>query len=486
MLKIGQINNVNAEKLRSQVRWSIAEIQRVCEEQRERSAHNSTMVSIFAAPSLTVPGAIPTADVVVVGAGPAGLRAAEVLAQNGLSVDVFDAMPSVGRKFLLAGRGGLNLTHSEPFAPFVARYGQRSEALNIALKAMDGSAVRQWAEGLGVRTFVGSSGRVFPTDMKAAPLLRAWLQRLRALGVRFHMRHRWLGFVGPDDEQVGSAVGLRFERAGEEFTLQTRACILALGGASWKRLGSDGAWWPVLKAAGVDVAPLQPSNCGFDVLHTDREGRERPGWTPHFSQHHAGAALKNVALRVVVDGRDVFTQKGEFVVTQTGVEGSLVYAASAFIREQINQQGSVAVWLDLLPMHSHEHVAAEVARPRGSRSLSTHLKARLGLADVKAALLYEVLSKAQLGTPPELACAIKALPITLAAPRPIDEAISTAGGVRFEAMDQLGMLKALPGVFCAGEMLDWEAPTGGYLLTACLATGQQAAQGALAYLRSAA
>ncbi|XVJ69818.1 MAG: TIGR03862 family flavoprotein [Rhizobacter sp.] len=443
-------------------------------------------------PSTNKALAVPIADVIVVGAGPAGLRAAEVLAHSGLSVDVYDAMPSVGRKFLLAGRGGLNLTHSEPFEPFAARYGERSDRLAPVLRAMDASAVRRWAEDLGVPTFVGSSGRVFPVDMKAAPLLRAWLHRLRSLGVRFHMRHRWLGL---DDAVVsqgaaGRAVRLRFARAEESLTVQARACVLALGGASWSRLGSDGAWWPVLNKAGVDLAPLQPSNCGFDVIHTQThthaEGLELPGWTAHFSQRHAGAALKNVALRVLADQQEVFAQAGEFVVTQTGVEGSLIYAASAHIREQINQQGRAVFLVDLLPMHSHAHVVAEVARPRGSRSLSTHLKSRLGLTDVKASLLYEVLSKEQLGSPPLLAAAIKALPIKVLAPRPIDEAISTAGGVRFEAMNERGMLKALPGVFCAGEMLDWEAPTGGYLLTACMASGQHAAEGAMAYCREGA
>ena len=426
----------------------------------------------------------PVADVIVVGAGPAGLRAAEVLANSGLSVDVYDAMPSVGRKFLLAGRGGLNLTHSEPFEPFAARYGDRSDRLAPVLRAMDACAVRRWAEELGVPTFVGSSGRVFPVDMKAAPLLRAWLHRLRSLGVRFHMRHRWLGFDDAAATQgtAGKAVRLRFARAQETFTVPARACVLALGGASWSRLGSDGAWWPVLNQAGVDLAPLQPSNCGFDVAHTNTEGLELPGWTAHFSQRHAGAALKNVALRVLSGEQEVFAQAGEFVVTQTGVEGSLIYAASAQLREQINQKGRAVFLVDLLPMHSHAHVAAEVARPRGSRSLSTHLKSRLGLTDVKASLLYEVLNKEQLGSAPVLAAAIKALPIKVLAPRPIDEAISTAGGVRFEAVDGRGMLTVLPGVFCAGEMLDWEAPTGGYLLTACLATGQHAALGVQRYL----
>jgi uncharacterized flavoprotein (TIGR03862 family) len=421
------------------------------------------------------------ADVVVVGAGPAGLRAAEVLAQSGLSVAVFDAMPSAGRKFLLAGRGGLNLTHSESFAPFLARYGHSSSHLQEALTAMDGPAVRRWAEGLGVTTFVGSSGRVFPTDMKAAPLLRAWLQRLRSMGVRFYMRHRWLGFA-PECLGKSDSLALRFVHEAQTLTVPARACVLALGGASWKRLGSDGAWWPVLHEVGVGLAPLQPSNCGFDVEHIDNQGGVCPGWTPFFRAHHAGAALKNVAVRVMNGSQEVFAQRGEFVVTQTGVEGSLIYAASAFIREQINQGGHALMTLDLLPQMDSAHVMAELARPRGSRSLSTHLKSRLGLMEVKAALLYEVLTKAELAQAATLAAFIKALPIKVTAPRPLDEAISTAGGVRFDALDEHSMLKALPGVFCAGEMLDWEAPTGGYLLTACLATGQQAARGVLQHL----
>ena len=396
------------------------------------------------------------ARVAVVGGGPAGLMAAEVLAHGGAGVDLFDAMPSVGRKFLLAGRGGLNLTHSEPTPKLLARYGERSDALQAAITAFDGSAVREWAAGLGIETFVGTSGRVFPTDMKAAPLLRAWLHRLRASGVRVHTRHRWTGWSHDGR--------LRFETPAGPVSHGFDATLRALGGASWRRLGSDGAWVPWLQARGIDVATLQPSNCGFDVA---------PGWSDHLRQRFAGQPLKTVAAR---------GQAGEFVVTDTGIEGSLVYAFSAALREEIAAHGKATFVVDLLPQHSGAQVLAEVRRPRGPRSLSTHLKSRLGIQGVKMALLHELLSPQQIADPVELAGALKALPIPLLRPRPIDEAISTAGGVRFEALDQRCMVRAVPGVFCAGEMLDWEAPTGGYLLTACMATGRAAAQGALQWL----
>jgi uncharacterized flavoprotein (TIGR03862 family) len=399
--------------------------------------------------------------VAIVGGGPAGLMAAEVLAAAGAEVDLFDAMPSVGRKFLLAGRGGLNLTHSEPTPALLARYGERSAALHDAICAFDGAAVRAWAGGLGIETFVGSSGRVFPTDMKAAPLLRAWLQRLRASGVRFHTRHRWTGWT--DDG------ALRFDSPAGEGTHVADATLLALGGASWSRLGSDGAWAPRLQQRGVAIAPLRPSNCGFDVAG---------GWSDHLRQRFAGQPLKPVAARTNEDD----WHQGEFVLTDSGIEGSLVYAFSARLRDEIAAHGQATWRLDLLPQHSPEQVLAETRRPRGPRSLSTHLKSRLGLHGIKMALLHELLSPQQLADPEQLARAIKSLPLLLARPRPIDEAISTAGGVRFEAMDANGMLRALPGVFCAGEMLDWEAPTGGYLLTACFATGRAVAQGVLDWL----
>jgi hypothetical protein len=393
--------------------------------------------------------------------------AAEVLAAGGIAVDVFDAMPSVARKFLLAGRGGLNLTHSEPTVTLLQRFGARSTALRGCIEAFDGPAVRAWAAGLGIGTFVGTSGRVFPTDMKAAPLLRAWLQRLRAAGVRFHARHRWTGWT--------SEGALRFETPSGLVQEAPAATVLALGGASWPRLGSDAAWVPWLQERGVEIAPLQASNCGFDVAST---GPGRSGWSEHLRSRFAGQPVKPVAARFAGGA----WQQGEFVLTDTGIEGSLVYAFSAPLRDAIAAQGQATWEIDLLPQHGEAQVRAEVARPRGPRSLSTHLKSRLGLHGLKMALLHELLAPAQLNDPAQLARAIKALPLPLARPRPVDEAISTAGGVRFEALDAHAMLRAIPGVFCAGEMLDWEAPTGGYLLTASFATGRWAAQGVLHWL----
>ncbi|RXZ43782.1 TIGR03862 family flavoprotein [Crenobacter cavernae] len=401
--------------------------------------------------------------VAVVGGGPAGLIAAEVLIEAGLQVDLYDAMPSVGRKFLLAGVGGMNLTHSEPFEPFLARYGAKSAQLQPMLAEFCGPDLRDWAHGLGIETFVGSSGRVFPAEMKAAPLLRAWLARLRESGVHIHVRHRWLGW--------DSRGALRFATPAGRKTAKTDAVLLALGGGSWAKLGSDGAWVTTLAERGVDVAPLVPANCGFDI-----------GWSEHFSAKFAGEPLKAVIASCTDAEGKALSRRGEFVVTAGGVEGSLIYALSASLRDAIAAKGSATLTLDLAPDRSAEWVAAEVAHPRGSRSLSSHLQSRLGLKGVKVGLLWEVLGKDGMADAAKLAAAIKALPLTLAAPRPIDEAISSAGGVTFGALDAKLMVEALPGVFCAGEMLDWEAPTGGYLLTACFATGRAAARGVLDWL----
>lgn len=393
--------------------------------------------------------------------------AAEVLAQGGAEVDVYDAMPSAGRKFLLAGVGGMNITHSEPFESFITRYGGRIAALRPLLEAFPPTTLREWIHGLGIDTFVGSSGRVFPGDMKAAPLLRAWLHRLREAGVRFHVRHRWLGW--------NAAGALRFASPQGEIVVQPDAVVLALGGASWPKLGSTGAWVPLLAERGVDVAPLAPANCGFDVAG---------GWSAHLKTRFAGQPLKTVALRFTDAAGQVHERGGELMLSDTGIEGSLVYALSAPLRETIAAHGATAVQLDLLPDRTLERVIADVSHPRGARSLSSHLQSRAGLKGAKVALLHEILSQDALRDPPQLARAIKSLPLTLAAPRPIEEAISSAGGVRFEALDAQLMLRALPGVFVAGEMLDWEAPTGGYLLSACFASGRAAGQGALTYLKT--
>lgn len=405
--------------------------------------------------------------VAVIGGGPAGLMAAEVLAQAGAQVDLYDAMPSVGRKFLLAGVGGMNITHSEPFETFLSRYGTRAPALEPLLGAFTPIALREWIHKLGIETFVGSSGRVFPRDMKAAPLLRAWLHRLRESGVRIHVRHRWLGW--------NDAGALRFAIPVGERVVKADALVLALGGASWPKLGSDGAWVPLLAGRGVEVAPLVPSNCGFDVAG---------GWSTHLRSRFAGQPLKTLALYFTDAAGHTHQRRGEAMLSDTGIEGSLVYALSAPLRDTIKALGSVPVLLDLAPDKTPERVLAEVKHPRGARSLSSHLQSRAGIRGAKMALLREALSAEQLNDPVKLTHAIKSLPLVLAAPRPIEEAISSAGGVRFEALDDRLMLRDLPGVFCAGEMLDWEAPTGGYLLTACFASGRAAGQGALDYLHT--
>jgi uncharacterized flavoprotein (TIGR03862 family) len=392
---------------------------------------------------------------IVIGGGPAGLMAAERLSDGGVSVDLYDAMPSLGRKFLLAGKGGLNLTHAEPFERFVARYGARQAALTPTLNRFGPDALRQWAHDLGIETFVGTSQRVFPKEMKAAPLLRAWLRRLRANGVRIHTRHRWCGWDGDH---------LVFETPDGKITVHGDAVVLALGGASWPQLGSDGGWVPLLQARNVAVASLQPANCGFDV-----------GWSEVMRSRFAGQPIKPV---VATFGG--VQRQGEFIITETGVEGGLIYAFSSALRDAIAKDGSATLHLDLAPRKTRE----DLARSRGKSSLATHLKKRARLDGARAALVRDVLPAEVLNDDRRLAEALKALPLVLRAPRPIAEVISTAGGVRFEDVDATLMLNAVPGMFCAGEMLDWEAPTGGYLLTACFATGAIAGDGALAYLKA--
>jgi len=394
----------------------------------------------------------------VIGGGPAGLMAAEVLAQAGIRVELFDAMPSAGRKFLMAGKGGMNITHAEPFADFLTRYSAHRSDIEPLLQALPPQALRNWIHGLGIETFVGTSGRVFPKEMKAAPLLRAWLHRLRGQGVQFHMRQRWLGW-----DESGA---LRFATEDGERLVHADATILALGGASWPQLGSDGAWVSLLAQRGIAIAPLRPSNCGFEVQ-----------WTTHLRDRFAGEPLKSVAAEF-----GGIRKQGECLITTHGIEGGLIYAFSAALRDAIARDGSATLHLDLLPDWSPEKVRKEVQHPRGARSLASHLQSRLGLKGVKASLLREVLSAEQMHDPALLAQTIKALPLKLIAPRPLAEAISTAGGVRFDALDEHLMLKQMPGVFCAGEMLDWEAPTGGYLLSACFASGLTAGNGALRHL----
>ena len=416
-----------------------------------------------------------TAAVAIVGAGPAGLMAAETLSAAGVQAHVYDAMPSVGRKFLLAGLGGLNLTHAEPWEHFITRYGTRQSECAAWLKDFDAQAIRDWVKGLGLDTFVGSSQRVFPTDMKAAPLLRAWLHRLRhpvqGTPVTFHMRHRWKGQLTRTD----AGYTLDFDTPSGPQSVQARAVVLALGGGSWAKLGSDGAWVPWLQAQGLDLAPLQAANCGFDVAG---------GWSALLREKFAGTPLKGVVLHCE-SPEGPFSRKGEMVLTATGIEGSLVYAASRFLREAISRDGQATLTLDLKPEWTLERVHAEVAHPRGSRSVSSHLKSRLNLQAVHLALLHEVLPKAAMSDTAQLAAAIKALPLTLSAPRPMDEAISTAGGVRLEGLTPELMSRKQPGLFFAGEMLDWEAPTGGYLLSACLASGRVAGQAASNHMTDA-
>ncbi|MCS6305023.1 MAG: TIGR03862 family flavoprotein [Nitrospira sp.] len=399
------------------------------------------------------------AMVVIIGGGPAGLMAAEAAVTAGATVELYDAMPSVGRKFLLAGKGGLNLSHSEPMESFLACYGTRRALVEPAIRSFSPSALQAWARELGVETFVGTSGRIFPIDLKAAPLLRAWLRRLRNAGVQFHVRHRWCGW-----NERGS---LLFTSPQGPQNVQAYAVVLALGGGSWPHLGSDAGWIQILAERNVSIVPLKPANCGFDVQ-----------WSEHFLTKFAGHPVKTVAGTVkTVDGI-MIRRMGEFVITANGVEGGLIYMVSSAARDVITTERTATLWLDLAPDRRLRQLGQDLSRPRGKRTVATHLKRYAGIDGVKAGLLREVVSNDMPADPIRLAAAIKSLPLTLVAPRPLEEAISTAGGVSFDALDRRLMLRSFPGVFCAGEMLDWEAPTGGYLLTGCLATGRLAGRAA--------
>ena len=399
--------------------------------------------------------------VAVIGGGPAGLMAAEVISACGMKVHVYESMPSLGRKFLMAGKSGLNITHTESFDEFVARYGTRRSQIECILKIFGTGELLQWVHGLGIETFVGTSGRVFPVGMKASPLLRAWLKRLDEAGVKVQLRHKWLGFA-----QDGDFSELKFSTPEGEKIIKADAVVLAVGGGSWSRLGSDGAWVPWLERAGAKVEALKPSNCGFDV-----------SWSPHFRERFDGYPVKSVVLSF-----GDFRQQGEFIVTKEGVEGGLIYAASASIRDEIYAKGKAVLSLDMAPDRSLEWLTEKLSKPHGSRSMASRLERTVGIKGVKAGLLREFVSKEKFAQAEQLAYSIKHLQIPFVAPRPLDEAISSAGGVTFESLDEHLMMKRLPGVFCAGEMLDWEAPTGGYLLTACFASGYVAGQGAVKWI----
>lgn len=406
--------------------------------------------------------ALPPKKIAVIGGGPAGLMAAQFASAQGVEVHVYERKPSVGRKFLIAGRGGMNLTHSEAFEAFCSRYGAEHSRISDWLKDFDNDAIRAWSADLGIDTFVGSSGRVFPTDMKAAPLLRAWLRRLRENGVQFHVNQMCLGF---DKDR-----SLRMTSPDGEHTVHADAVVFALGGGSWPQLGSDGAWQNWFAERRIAVNPLQAANCGFNFA-----------WSDFFKQKFAGAPLK--PLRIQLAHQDNAGTQGECVISEYGLEGSLIYALSRSIRERINQSGQCTLWLDVLPDHRLESIQKALDKPRNGRSLSDILRRAFALPAVKTALIYERADKQLMQNSGYLAKILKQTPITVHSARPVAEAISTAGGVDLEQLDEHLMLKQHPGIFIAGEMLDWEAPTGGYLLSASMASGRKAGLGAVEYLK---
>ena len=403
-----------------------------------------------------------TKTVAVIGGGPAGLMAAEVLAKHDLSVHLYEAKPTVGRKFLIAGKGGLNLTHTERFESFVQKFGARADQIQPLLEVFGPQQVRDWCHGLGIETFAGSSGRVFPKDLKATPVLQSWTDRLIKNGVSIHTNHRWNGWDQNGHLQFQTEAGLR--------STTPHAIVMTLGGASWPKLGSDGKWVALFKQLGIPVADLQPSNSGFDVH-----------WSDHFKERNAGQPLKSVGLKFETSDGQIFQRQGACLITETGIEGSLIYAASALIRNQLTAYGTATIFLDLAPGRSVENVIERLSLPRKSRTISSHLRSKVKLHGAATGLLREFAAET-FSDPVKLGHAIKALPVPLQAARPIEEAISTAGGVCFDALNAGLMVKTHPGLFCAGEMLDWEAPTGGYLLTASFASGRVAGQAAADWL----
>ncbi len=398
----------------------------------------------------------------IIGAGAAGLMAAEILSQTNVNVTVYDAMPSAGRKFLMAGKGGLNISHSENFITFLTRYGERETEITPYINVFTPTNLCEWIQKLGIETFTGTSGRIFPKEMKAAPLLRKWLHQLRSRGVQFSMRHRWLGWKNNNTKQ------LIFDTPTGEKIVNTDVVILALGGGSWARLGSTGEWVKILRENGLNIETLQPSNCGFNIA-----------WREYFQQRFASQPLKNVCLKFAT-----FQKKGDLMFTESGIEGGLIYAASSLIRNEISKNNTATIFLDLFPEKTEIELLAKLCKPRGKLSVAQFWRRQLNLEGAKAGLVREILTIEELNSPEIVSHTLKNLPLILLSPRPLDEAISSAGGVPFEELNADLMCKKLEGVFCAGEMLDWEAPTGGYLLTACLATGRAAGFGVTKWLEN--
>ncbi|PKN84551.1 MAG: aminoacetone oxidase family FAD-binding enzyme [Chloroflexi bacterium HGW-Chloroflexi-8] len=396
--------------------------------------------------------------IAIIGAGPAGLMAADFLSQKGYPITLFDSMPTAGKKFLIASKGGLNLTHSMPFHQFLSKYREREENLTPFLTRFGPEELRNWISELGFSTFEGSSGRVFPEIMNSGEILHSLIQRLQSRSVQILFRHKWTGW----DENHNQC----FETDSGLLTIKFDAVIFAFGGASWPQLGSDAAWIPFFQRNGIKISPIKPSNCGFET-----------NWSDHFKDQFAGVPIKPVILTFNSHQGEVFRQQGEFIATRYGIEGSLIYSISALIREEIEKEGSASIYLDLAPNWNEAQLFEKLSQNRGDRSISTHLKKTIGFSGIRTNLLYELLEKSVIHNPQLLAKSIKSLPIRLTSARPVAEAISTAGGVDFSELDSNLMLKKFPGFFCAGEMLDWEAPTGGFLLTACFSTGYGAGIG---------